>query len=128
MTNSLKSKIKKSFFTEWPNLGYLWSPTSCIHSLNTLPPPVPYYFSYLLLSLMIRSQIFSIEYVNVYYKSFTVNIKQNQIKIFLFNRPKKRYFQDPGWDSIDDEELYTDEEFQRFESEREQQIKYEHEP
>ena len=47
----------------------------------------------------------------------------------MFNPPKKILcVQDPGWDSIDDEELYTDEEFQRFESEREQQIKYEHDP
>merc|ERR1712200_43180 len=30
---------------------------------------------------------------------------------------------DPGWDSLEDEELYTDEEFQRFEQEREESYK-----
>ena len=53
-------------------------------------------------------------------RCYNVQIKTSFVLSFLF--------QDPGWDSIDDEELYTDEEFQRFESEREQQIKYEHEP
>ena len=31
--------------------------------------------------------------------------------------------QDPGWDTVDDAELYTDDEFQRFEAEREDQIR-----
>jgi len=42
---------------------------------------------------------------------------------FLAETEREEFEKDPGWDSIDDEELYTDEEFQRFESEREQQIK-----
>jgi hypothetical protein len=31
--------------------------------------------------------------------------------------------QDPGWDTIEDEELYTDEEFQKFETQRDEQIR-----
>jgi len=42
---------------------------------------------------------------------------------FLAETERDEFEKDPGWDSLDDEELYTDEEFQRFEREREDQIK-----
>eukprot|EP00088_Acartia_fossae_P025565 TRINITY_DN2638_c2_g1_i8.p1 TRINITY_DN2638_c2_g1~~TRINITY_DN2638_c2_g1_i8.p1 ORF type:complete len:551 (-),score=209.50 TRINITY_DN2638_c2_g1_i8:1174-2826(-) len=42
---------------------------------------------------------------------------------FLAETEREEFEKDPGWDSLDDEELYTDEEFQRFEHEREDQIK-----
>jgi len=41
---------------------------------------------------------------------------------FLAETERDEFEKDPGWDAIDDEELYTDEEFQRFEKEREEQI------
>jgi len=42
---------------------------------------------------------------------------------FLAETQRDEYEKDPGWDSLEDEELYTDEEFQRFEQEREESYK-----
>jgi len=42
---------------------------------------------------------------------------------FLAETERDEFEKDPGWDTLDDEELYTDEEFQKFEREREEQIK-----
>jgi len=42
---------------------------------------------------------------------------------FLAETEREEFEKDPGWDSLDDEEFYTDEEFNRFETDREQQIK-----
>merc|ERR1719370_2718844 len=41
---------------------------------------------------------------------------------FLAETQRDEFEKDPGWDTMDDEELYTDEEFQDFEHEREAQM------
>merc|ERR1719264_1983916 len=41
---------------------------------------------------------------------------------FLAETQRDEFEKDPGWDTMDDEELYTDEEFQEFEHEREAQM------
>jgi len=41
---------------------------------------------------------------------------------FLAETQRDEFEKDPGWDTMDDEELYTDEEFQNFEHEREAQM------
>jgi len=42
---------------------------------------------------------------------------------FLAETERDEFEKDPGWDALDDEELYSDEEFKHFENEREDQIK-----
>merc|ERR1711970_1457517 len=41
---------------------------------------------------------------------------------FLAETKRDEYEKDEGWDTLDDEELYTDEEFNNFEHERQQEI------
>jgi len=41
---------------------------------------------------------------------------------FLAETERDEFEKDPGWDTLEDESMYSDEEFQRFEREREEQI------